>query len=73
MSSFSQLRVKCFTSGSKSGEMQESGEVVDTGAMLKEMALDCSASINNLGAAHFPPPTFSALARIQIIVRVEGL
>jgi hypothetical protein len=53
--------------------MQESGEIVDTGAMLKEMALDCSASINNLGAAHFPPPTFSALARIQIIVRVEGL
>ena len=63
-------RVKCCTSGSKSAEMQESGEIVDTGAMLKEMALDCSASINNLGASHFPPPTFSAFARIHIIVRV---
>jgi hypothetical protein len=54
-------------------DMQESGEIVDTGAMLKEMASGCSASINNLGASQFPPPTFSSLARIYIIDRVEGL
>ena len=66
-------RVKCCTSGSKSADMQESGEIVDTGAMLKEMALDCSASINNLGASHFPPPTFTALGFIKDLgVQVRG-